>query len=138
MSPRSLDLRLAELEAVRYQFSRGDGTRVEKVLRTLDHFRFPDPASLIRFHEALMFVRAFPQMPRAPAAERILNGFHKKVETLRKSGADMDAFDTFEVFRHRRHGDGRHAQLRCCALAGRAVCPGQVEIAWDNYEPAAS
>ena len=31
------------------------------------------------------------------ATERILNSFHKKVEALRQAGADMDAFDTFEV-----------------------------------------
>ncbi len=43
------------------------------------------------------------------ATERILNNFHKKVEALRKAVANMDDFDTFEVARHCRDSDGRHA-----------------------------
>ncbi|MFZ1919239.1 MAG: hypothetical protein WAU58_16825 [Terriglobales bacterium] len=135
MPQSSLDHKLAELEAARYRFNPGDGAHVEKLLRAIDKTLFPEAASLIRFHESLMFLRAFPQSPAVlRATERILNHFHEKVATLRQSGTDMDAFDPLEV----------------SGIAGTQMedtlsfdvahwlihhMPGQVEIAWDNYEP---
>src|ERR1700726_598946 len=98
MTANSLDRHLTQLEAFRYRFGRGEGAHVAKLLKSLDAARFPDSPSLIRFHEALLFLRAFPQGPVVVrVTERILNSFHKKVEALRKSGADMSDFDTFEV-----------------------------------------
>ena len=67
----SFDRALADLEATRYRFSPGEAARIEKLLRSLDRAHFPDPSSLIRFHEALIFFRAFPQGPavlRLPSA----------------------------------------------------------------------
>jgi hypothetical protein len=135
MAAKTLDHQLTELEACRYRFGRNEGTGVVKLLNRLDAARFPDTASLIRFHEALLFLRAFPQAPAVMrVTERILNRFHKKVEALRKAGAGMDDFDTFEV----------------SGIAGTQMedtlsfdvadwlikrMPGKVEIAWDNYEP---
>ena len=105
------------------------------MLSALGTARFPDAASLIRFHEALMFLRAFPHSPAAlRKTESLLTHFHKKVEALRRSDADMDAFDPLEV----------------SGIAGTSMedtlsfdvarwlthhLPGQVEIAWDNYDP---
>ncbi|MGB9235408.1 MAG: hypothetical protein WCC04_13415, partial [Terriglobales bacterium] len=135
MPSPSLERHLPELESARYNFNPGDGARVEKLLRILDRLRFTDSTSLIRFHEALMFVRAFPQNAAVVrSTERILNRFHKKVEALRQAGADMDAFDPLEVsgiagtqMEDTLSFDVAHW------LAQRM--PGQVEIAWDNYEP---
>ena len=98
MPANSLDLRLTQLEACRYRFGRDEAARVVKLLKRLDAARFPDSRSLIRFHEALLFLRAFPQGPAVVrVTERILSSFHKKVDALRKVGADMNDFDTFEV-----------------------------------------
>ena len=98
MAATPLALQLTELEAYRDQFGPNKAAYVVKLLHSLEAKRFPDPASLIRFHEALLFLRAFPQGPAVVrATERILNSFYKKVEALRKAGADMDDFDTFEV-----------------------------------------
>ena len=135
MPAKPLDRRLTQLEACRYRFGRHEAARVVKLLKSLDAGRFPDPASLIRFHEALLFLRAFPQSPAVVRiTERILNRFHMKVEALRKSGADMSAFDPLEV----------------SGIAGTEMedtlsfdvaswliqrMPGKVEIAWENYEP---
>jgi hypothetical protein len=134
MAAKTLDLQLTQLEACRYSFGRNEATRVVKLLNRLDAARFPDTVSLIRFHEALLFLRAFPQGPAVVrATERILNRFHKKVEALRKTGADMDDFEPFEV----------------AGIAGTEMedtlsfdvaswlikrMPGKVEIAWENYE----
>jgi len=135
MSAKSLDRLLSDLEAARYRFGPRSSEIVLKLLRELDAARFPDPPSLIRFHEALLFLRAFPQNAAVlRATERIVNDFHRKVEVLRQAGADMDAFDTFEF----------------AGIAGTAMedtlsfdvarwlvqrMPGKVEIAWDDYEP---
>src|SRR6266852_1352280 len=135
MAANSLDRQLTQLEAHRYRFGRDEAARVVKLLKRLDAARLHDSSSLIRFHEALLFLRAFPQGPAVVrVTERILNSFHKKVEALRKAGADMDDFDTFEV----------------SGIAGTEMedtlsfdvadwlikhMPGRVEIAWDHYEP---
>jgi hypothetical protein len=135
MAAKTLDHQLTELEACRYRFGRNEGTGVVKLLNRLDAARFPDTASLIRFHEALLFLRAFPQAPAVMrVTERILNRFHKKVEALRKAGAGMDDFDTFEVsgiagtqMEDTLSFDVAHWLIK--------RMPGKVEIAWDNYEP---
>ncbi len=135
MSAKSLDRLLSDLEGARYRFGRGQSANVLKLLRALNAARFPAPASLIRFHEALLFLRAFPHGPAVSrAAERILNKFHKKVEALREAGADMDAFDTFE--------DAGITGTTMEDTLGFDVArwlvrrmPGQVGIAWDKYEP---
>jgi hypothetical protein len=135
MSANSVARRLPELEASRYHFGRKEATRVVKLLNRLDAARFHDPASLIRFHETLLFLRAFPQAPAVVrATERILNSFHEKVEALRKAGADMDEFDTFEV------GGIAGTEMEDTLSFDVAHwliqrMPGKVRIAWDNYEP---
>jgi hypothetical protein len=134
MPANILDRQLAQLEACRYNFGRGEVVRVVKLLKRLDGVHFTDTAAVIRFHEALLFLRAFPQGPAVVrATERILNHFHKKVEGLRGAGPDMDDFDTFE--------DSGIAGTRMEDTLSFDVAhwlinrlPGKVEIAWENYE----
>src|SRR5258708_25073008 len=81
MTANAVDRQLAQLEAFRYRFGSDDAARVVKLLKRLDAARFPDSSSLIRFHQALLFLRAFPHGPaEGRVIERILNSFHKKVE----------------------------------------------------------
>ena len=135
MSSKPLDHLLSQLEGSRYRFGPGETATIGRLLNRLDVARFTDPASLIRFHETLLFLRAFPQAPAmVRLTARILNKFHKKVETLRKGGADMDAFDTFEF--------SGIAGTQMEDSVGFEIArwliqrlPGQVEIAWENYEP---
>jgi hypothetical protein len=61
MPATALDRLLSQLEASRYRFGRREAAHVVKLLKRLAIARFPDPSSLIRFHEALLFLRAFPQ-----------------------------------------------------------------------------
>ena len=131
----SFERQFAQLEAARYRFNPGDSRQVEKLLRALDKTLFPDAVSLIRFHEALMFLRAFPHSPAVlRTTERILNYFHEKVEALRESGADSDAFDPLEVSGIA----GTQMEDTLSFDVARWLVhrlPGQVEIAWENYEP---
>src|ERR1700722_14708072 len=137
MAATPLALQLTELEAYRDQFGPNKAAYVVKLRHSLEAKRFPDPASRILFHEALFFLRAFPQGPAVVrATERILNSFYKKVEALRKAGADMDDFDTFEVS----GVAGTEMEDRLSFDVARWLvntkrAPGKIEIAWDNYEP---
>ena len=91
MPAKSLDRLLSELEEIRYRFGPSEAPRVTKLLKSLGAVRFPDAKSLIRFHEALLFLRAFPQGPSVVRkTEQLLNSFHKRVAALRKSGADLN------------------------------------------------
>ncbi|MGA7683669.1 MAG: hypothetical protein WCC32_18030 [Terriglobales bacterium] len=135
MAAKSLDRRLTSLEAARDQSEPKTTARILRLLRALEAARFSDPRSLIRFHEALLFFRAFPQNAAVlRAVERTLNNFHKKVEALRHAGADMSAFDTFEFSGIA--GTTMEDTLSFDVarwLLGRM--PRQVQIAWNNYEP---
>lgn len=135
MPATSLDRQLSDLESKRYRFGGNESAQVIRLLTSLHAERFTDARSLIRFHEALLFLRAFPHSPRVlRKTENLLDGFHKKVDVLRQSGADMSDFDPLEV----------------AGIAGTSMedtlsfdvarwltrhAPRQVEIAWDNYDP---
>jgi hypothetical protein len=93
---RRLERLLGTLEASRRRRpSRG---AVEMMLRVLSRCDFPDAESLIRLHEALLFLRAYPQNARVLAlTERLLAGFARRVERFESLGADLSPFDEPEV-----------------------------------------
>jgi hypothetical protein len=135
MSAKSIDRLLSDLEALRYRFGPGDPARALRLLNSLDSTRLPDAASLIRFHEALMFLRAFPHIRSVlHKAESLLNNFWKRVEALRKSGADMDAFDPLEVSGIAGTQMEDTLSFDLARWLTRHL-PGKVEIAWDHYDP---
>src|SRR5258708_3700157 len=137
MAANAVDRQLAQLEAFRYRFGPDDAARLVKLLKPLDAARFPDSSSLIRFHEALLFLRAFPHGPaEVRVIERILNSFHRKVEALRDANAEMDDFDTFEVSGIA--GTEMEDTLSFDVarwLINASRMRAKVEIAWENYEP---
>ena len=59
--PPSLDALLTNLEATKSSFGPQAAANTQKVLNQLSRSEFPDTKSLLRFHEALLFLRAFPQ-----------------------------------------------------------------------------
>ncbi len=135
MAFESIDRLLSRLEVARYQFGPKEAARTFRLLRAVDDARIPHPSSLIRFHEVLLFLRAFPQNAAVlRAAERILNNFHKKVKPLRQAGADMEAFDTFEVSGIAGTTMQDTVSFDVARWLVRQM-PEQVEIAWDDYEP---
>jgi hypothetical protein len=129
----SIDRLLNLLEAAKLQFGPGAAGALEKLLEQLSQKKFGDPAALIRFHEALLFFRAFP--PGAsliPKLEHLLDTFHERVDHIQHLGADMSAFDDFET-------SGIAGTVMQDALSFDAVrwlarrIPRQIEIAWDDY-----
>jgi len=135
MAAKSIDLLLAQLDAARYEFGAKQAVRTLTLLRALEKACFTDPSSLIRFHELVLFVRAFPQSAAVlRAVERILNDFHKRVEIVRNSGSDMSDFDTYEHSGIAGTTMEDTLSFDVARWLARRM-PGQVEIAWENYEP---
>jgi hypothetical protein len=92
----SLDQLLTQLEESKRQFG-ANGKRTERLLTQLGRRRFRDVDSLIRFHEALLFVRSHPQSPSAfRLAENLLSTFTGRVEFLRSTGVDLTPADYIE------------------------------------------
>src|SRR6266853_2152838 len=130
-----IDRRLTQLETCRYRFGPHEPARVVELVQKLDAARFSDTASLLRFHETLLFLRAFPHGPAVVrATEQILNRFHTKLEALRNAGIDMDDFDTYEVSGIA----GTQMEDTLSFDVARWLVQrmtDKVEIAWENYEP---
>jgi hypothetical protein len=134
MPAKRLDRLLSQLEEHRYRFGPGEAARVVNLLNSLASVRYPDVGFPIRFHEALLFLRAFPHGPGVVReTEKLLNNFWERVAELRQRGVDLSPWDTFEF-----SGVAGTAMEDTLSfdiarwLTGRA--PNKVEIAWDNYE----
>jgi hypothetical protein len=90
--------RSSKLEAARFCFGRGCAATVESLLSSLRDARFDNAQSLIRFHDALLFLRAFPQSRKVlRLAEALLAGIANRVARLRESGVRMELFDPEQV-----------------------------------------
>jgi len=93
----SLDDLILELEDSKRQFGGESGKRTEELLALVSQRSFSDADLLIRFHEALLFIRTFPQTASAfRLAEKLLSTFNRRVDALRESGVDVIAFDYIE------------------------------------------
>jgi hypothetical protein len=89
---------LTQLEAAKSQFSPGHAALVAKLLDALSKFDFTDPHQLIRFHECLLFLRAFPHArSHISRVERQLNTFHLRIERVQSHNSDMSVFDDFDT-----------------------------------------
>ena len=124
---------LARLEAAKNNFAPGHAHLVAQLLNKLSAIEFSTPYQLIRFHECLLFLRAFPHAPAdITDIERLLNTFHERVERLHELGADMSVFDDFDTsgiagttMQDTLSFDVAHWLVR--------TIPRNVNIAWKDY-----
>jgi hypothetical protein len=133
MVTKNLTTALNELEGLKLRFGSND-VRIQRALRIFAKSRINDADSLIRLHEALLFVRAYPTNARAlRQVESILKTFPKRVSQLRDADIDLSPLDDPEV----------------SGIAGTTVTsnfsyaivrwlvakyPTQVSIDWDWFE----
>ncbi len=124
---------LTQLETAKSHFEKGHAATVAKLLNQISKLEFIDPHQLIRFHEALLFLRAFPQAPSIlPHVENLLNTFHRRVEMLVAARTDMSVFDDFDT-----SGIAGTTMQDVLSfdvaqwLASRI--PRNIEIAWNDY-----
>jgi hypothetical protein len=123
---------LTQLETAKSSFDTRPA-RIVKLLSKLSKLKLKNPHQLMRFHEALLFLRAFPAAPSIiPRVENLLNTFHQRIETLHSSHADMSLFDDFDTsgiagttMQDTLSFDLAHWLVR--------RIPRNVEIAWDDY-----
>ena len=128
-----LDALIASLEAARGHFGRGAAAETKVLLDQLSRHTFRDAKSLIRFHETLLFLRAFPAAPSlVPRIERLLDTFHQRVEMLREAGVDMSAFDDFDTSGIAGTTMQDALNFDAARWLARHI-PHNVEIAWDDY-----
>src|SRR4030095_17018219 len=80
------------------RFEKGDAALISKTLASLASKRFPDAESLIRYHELLLFVCAYPPNASVLAqAEAALQTFADRVADLREGDADLSPLEHPEV-----------------------------------------
>src|ERR1019366_9291754 len=83
---------LIQLESAKSHFEAKCTGVITELLSQLAKLQL-DPPQLIRFHESLMFLRAFPHAPSLVSrVEHLLNTFHQRIEKLRAANADMSPF----------------------------------------------
>jgi len=133
MAAPSIDPLLAELEKLRDRFEAGSGSRAVKLLSALGRRKFHTATSLIRFHEALLFLRAFPHnLQVVRVSEDLLRNFSRRVQELQAAGADMDEFDPLEVSGIA--GTAMQDTLSFDVVRWLVARIRRVEIVWDEWD----
>jgi hypothetical protein len=124
---------LTQLEAAKSRFDPGHATRIAKLVAQLSKLQLRDPHELIRFHEALLFLRAFPHAPsQIPRVEHLLDTFHDRIEKLRAANADMSVFDDFDTSGIAATTMQDTLSFDVAQWLARRI-PRNVEIAWGDY-----
>src|SRR5476651_6242 len=124
---------LAELEELKRRF--GITPRpLEQKLRAVAECEINDAELLIRCHETLLFLRAYPPSARVlDQVEKILKSFGQRVSELRESGADLTPLDEVEL-------SGIAGTIVTSNFSHQIVrwvvanYPSQVSIDWDWFE----
>ncbi len=123
---------LTQLENAKGRFEANHVELIIKLLSQLSKLQL-DPHQLIRFHESLLFLRAFPPAPSlVPRVEHLLNTFHLRVEKLRTANADMSLFDDFDTSGIAGTTMQDTLSFDVARWLVRHI-PRNVEIAWDDY-----
>jgi hypothetical protein len=87
-------VQLQQLEAMKRAYGPGCARECERLLRSLRGAQFHDAQSLIRFHDSLLFLRAFPQSAAvARIADQLLATVELQVQSLDDSPRIAEAFD---------------------------------------------
>ncbi|OLE55284.1 MAG: hypothetical protein AUG51_03955 [Acidobacteria bacterium 13_1_20CM_3_53_8] len=98
MSQDSINRLLDRLEALKIGFDDKARPRLLKILGQLSRREIKDADALIRLHEMLLFICAYPSNREVRRrAEKILSSFKRRVESLREREADFSAFIDPEV-----------------------------------------
>lgn len=84
---------LDRLDEWKRRFGPPESGQLERLLAAAAKYRVRDAAGLIRLHETLLFLRAYPRTPEvARLADEILFAFADRVDRLRKAGVDLEPF----------------------------------------------
>lgn len=129
------DRLLNHLEQTRSQIGTIKEREILRALSAAGRARFgKDAQSLIRFHDLLLFFRAFPAGPNVlRLAEKLLKSFEPRVKAALAAGGDVDEFAPEEVV-----GiagtvvEATFSYAMVCWLVERHA--KSISIQWDDYE----
>jgi hypothetical protein len=132
--PDIINRLLDQLDEAKRRFGPREHVNSERILSSLAKRKFRDAESLIRFHEMLLFLRAYPQSARIiRLAESQLSSFTKRIRFLQSIDAEVSAFDDPEV-------SGIAGTSVTDTFTYNIVCwllqrhPTQVSFDWDWFE----
>jgi hypothetical protein len=96
--PDTVKRLLDALDELKHDFTGDNSHRIEKLLPQLSRRRFSDAESLIRLHEILLFMRAYPRNKALlDYSETALASIGERVGTLLEQGADQWPFGDPDV-----------------------------------------
>jgi hypothetical protein len=118
-----------ELSAMKGRFGREPAARAASLLERATRARFREPADLIRLHEVVLYLRAYPQSPRVlRLADRILFAFGERLR-----GVDRDPFEDPEISGIAETGLSTNFSFEVAnSISSRY--PRATRIDWENYE----
>jgi hypothetical protein len=124
---------LGQLEAAKNRFDAGHAAHIAILLAQLAKLQLTDPPQVIRFHECLLFLRAFPHAAsQIPRVENLLNTFYRRTEKLSTLHADMAPFDDFDTSGIAGTTMQDTLSFDVAQWLARRI-PRNVDIAWDDY-----
>ena len=98
MTVRTPNSILDQLEELKKRFDPGVIPSIEKTLARLTRQKFNDAEALVRYHELLLFLRAYPQNSRiVNLVDKELASFSRRVEALQAFGVDRSTIETPEI-----------------------------------------
>jgi hypothetical protein len=126
---------LKKLEEARSQIGTINEQETVRAFSAADRIQFgKDAQSLIRFHDLLLFFRAFPSGPNVlRLSEKLLKTFEPRVKAVLAAGGDADDFAPEEVV-------GIAGTVVEATFSYPMVCwlvqrhPKSISIQWDDYE----
>jgi hypothetical protein len=94
----SINRVLDQLEELKSQFGAREQRAVERLLSRRHQLKFLNPEALVRYHEILLFLRAYPHNRHVlRTAEIELSRFTERVRQLEAKGADVSGLEHPEV-----------------------------------------
>jgi hypothetical protein len=89
---------LDQLDEVKNRFAPNVARRIERLLNQVERKDFSDTDSLVRYHEILLFLRAYPHNASiVRLTEKELRGFSRRVASLRDREIDVAPLEHPEV-----------------------------------------
>ncbi|MCA1555055.1 MAG: hypothetical protein LC747_00005, partial [Acidobacteria bacterium] len=134
MPAQSIEQLLERLDELKRPTGARAAARLSSVLRQTARRRFTDAESLIRFHEILLYLCAYPQSASLlKDTEKILGLFAARVERLRAEGSDLTPFEQPDVSGIVATGFSAVFGYDITRWLARAHA-SQVSLVWDDYE----
>ena len=130
----TLERSLYQLDSLKNQFGSTSARKIATLLMRVARLPFEDAESLLRLHETLLFIRAYPHSPKVvKQVDALLRTFPARISRLRAHDIDLSALDHPEV-------SGIAGTSVMDTFAYQIVCwleehrPAQADFYWEWFE----